>query len=84
MIHMLKLFSITDLKRVNSLVNEIMHMFRKVQFSQNRAINHIVHSGILITVAFFFFYSDDKTFEKKKPFVSANVKLSQYQRKDNI
>jgi len=59
MIHILKLFSITELKRVNSLVNERMHMFRKVHFSRNRAINHTVHSEILIR---FFFVSDDNTF----------------------
>jgi len=79
MIHILKLFSITELKRVNSLVNERMHMFRKVHFSRNRAINHTVHSEILMS---FFFVSDDNTFfrEKKTP-GSANVIL---RAKDNI
>lgn len=44
MIHILNLFLITDLKWVNCLVNEIMHIFRRTHFRQNRVINHGVCS----------------------------------------
>lgn len=62
MIHILNLFLITYLKWVNCLVNDIMHIFRRTHFRRNRVINHSAHSGILMTVPFFIFYSDDMIF----------------------